>query len=403
MAISNDQDQINQFLDRGVEQIFPSRDFLAARLKEGKQLSMYLGIDPTGPSLHLGHAIILRKLKAFQDLGHKVILLIGDFTGMIGDPTDKSAARVRQTREEVLENAKLYKKQASKFISFRGENAAELKYNSKWLGKMSFEDVVELSSHFTVQQMMQRDMYQNRLKEGKPIYIHEFLYPLMQGYDCVAMDVDGEIGGNDQTFNMLAGRDLMKAMKKKEKFVMAVKLLVDPTGKKMGKSEGNMITFQDSSDDMFGKVMSWPDEMIEGAFELLTDVSMEDIKKMHQDMKAGANPRDYKEQLGREVVMFFYGTRESGRAAKRFVELFKEHAAPKDVPEHAVKGDINIIDVLVDTKLASSKTEARRLIDGAGVKVDGHAIEGYDVTIMPGDDGVLIQKGKRHFVRIVRG
>lgn len=401
MAVSHDKKQIDQFLDRGVEKVYPSRDFLEARLKEDKQLTIYLGIDPTGPTLHLGHAIVLRNLKRFQELGHKVILLIGDFTGMIGDPTDKSATRVRLSRDEVLENAKLYKKQASKFISFRGENAAELKYNSKWLGKMSFEDVVEVASNFTVQQMMQRDMYQDRLKNEKPIYLHEFLYPLMQGYDCVAMDVDGEIGGNDQTFNMLAGRDLMKAMKKKEKFVVTMKLLVDPTGKKMGKSEGNMITLQDSSDEMFGKVMSWPDEMIAIGFELLTDVPATEIKEMERQMNDGVNPRDYKDHLAREVVMFFHGPRKASQAAKQFVELFKEHTAPKDVPEHKISGSINILDLLVETKLASSKSDARRLIDGAGVKLDEHVIEGYDVEIDPGKQGVLIQKGKRHFVRVV--
>ena len=243
-----DHQQIEHFLTRGVEKVFPSADFVQARLKEGKPLTMYLGIDPTGPSLHLGHIVALRKLRQFQDLGHKVILLIGDFTGMIGDPSDKSATRQRLTRKEVLQNAKLYKTQASKILRFSGKNAAVLKYNSKWLAKLSFEDVVELAAHFTVQQMMARDMFDRRMKENKPISISEFMYPLMQGFDSVAMKTDGEIGGNDQTFNMLAGRTLMKEMHHKEKFVVTMKLLVDATGKKMGKTEGNMITLGDSAD-----------------------------------------------------------------------------------------------------------------------------------------------------------
>lgn len=402
MSTTTDNEQISSFLDRGVEKIFPSREFLEARLKEGKPLTMYLGIDPTGPTLHLGHAIILRKLAHFQALGHKVILLIGDFTGMIGDPSDKSAARVRLTRDQVLANAKTYKEQAGRIISFSGKNKAELKYNSKWLAKLTMSEVIELAAHFTTQQMHQRAMFQVRLKENKPIFLHEFVYPLMQGYDSVAMDVDGEIGGNDQTFNMLAGRDLMKAMRSKEKFVIAMKLLVDPTGKKMGKSEGNMITLEDTPDDMFGKIMSWTDGMVLPGFELLTDVSRIEMARMEKEMKAGANPRDYKIRLAKEVVSAFFDAEEARNAEDQFANMFRGHEVPEDVPEYAISEETNILDVLVDAGLASSKTDARRLIDGGGIKADGHAIEGYDVEIIPGDGGVLIQKGKRHFVRVVK-
>ncbi len=402
MAVNTDKNEINEFLDRGVENVFPSKKFLEALLQEGKPLTMYLGIDPTGPTLHLGHAIILRKLRHFQELGHKAILLIGDFTGMIGDPTDKSSARIRLTREQVLKNAQRYKDQASKFISFSGKNKAEMKYNSAWLGKMSFEDVVELASHFTVQQMLERDMFQTRMKQKKPIYVHEFLYPLMQAYDCVAMNVDGEIGGNDQMFNMMAGRDLMKDLTGKEKFVITMKLLIDPTGKKMGKSENNMITFEDSSDEMFGKIMSWTDGMILPGFELLTDVSKKEIQIMQKEMKEGANPRDYKLRLAKELVAEFFDVPEADRAEERFLNLFKNKEIPEDIPTHAAGESANILDILVATKLASSKSEARRLIDGGGVKVDGHVIEGYDVEIFPGDEGVILQKGKRHFIKIVK-
>jgi tyrosyl-tRNA synthetase len=401
MKINTDPAKIKAFLTRGVENIYPAREFLEERLRSGKQLSLYVGIDPTAPDLHIGHEIFLRKMRQFQELGHKIILLIGDFTGMIGDPTDKSATRVRLTREQVLANAKTYKEQASKLISFDGENPAELKYNSEWLAKLNFEEILELSSNFTVQQMLERDMFEKRIGEGKPIYLHEFLYPLMQGYDCVAMEVDGELGGNDQTFNMLAGRTLMKELKNKEKFVLTTKLLVDPTGKKMGKSEGNMIRFSDSADEMFGKVMSWTDGMIVGGFELVTDVSDEEIATISKELRRETlNPRDAKARLAREVVKLFYSEKEAASASERFDQLFKEHETPENIPEHKIKSATSIVDVLIDAGLAKSKSDARRLIDGGGVKLDGVVIEDPELIVNPSKTGVLIQKGKRYFVRI---
>ncbi|HEY5587991.1 MAG TPA: tyrosine--tRNA ligase, partial [Candidatus Paceibacterota bacterium] len=217
----------NDLLTRGISATFPSKDFILNKMNHGEKLTIYLGIDPTGPTLHLGHSIPIKILSDFQKAGHKVILLMGDFTAMIGDPTDKSAARKQLTHKEVMVNLKNYKKQASALLSFVGKNPAQFKFNSSWLSKMNFEDVLSLASQMTVQQMLERDMFNKRLKEGKPIYINEFMYPLMQAYDSVAMNVDGEIGGNDQTFNMLCGRDLMKTMKNKEKFVITVKLLED--------------------------------------------------------------------------------------------------------------------------------------------------------------------------------
>lgn len=401
MPVITDTKKIQHLLSRGVEHVYPSREFLEARLKEGKPLTLYLGIDPTGPDLHMGHAIVLRKMREFQDLGHRLILLIGDFTGMIGDPTDKSATRVRLTREQVLENAKHYQEQASKLIAFDGENPAELKYNSTWLGSMTFTDVVELASHFTVQQLLERDMFEKRMEEGRPIHLHEFLYPLMQGFDCVAMDVDGEIGGNDQTFNMLAGRDLMKALKGREKFVMSTKLLVDPTGKKMGKSEGNMIRLGDSADEMFGKVMSWTDGMIVPGFELCTFAAEEEIQEIAAQLEGGANPRDFKARLGRAVVEIYHGKEAAQEASDRFDQLFCEHQSPEDMPVFSASGVMSIADLLVASGFASSKTEARRLIDGRGIKVGDRLITSYDEVIAPSKEGVVLQKGKRHFVKII--
>jgi tyrosyl-tRNA synthetase len=402
MSVITEQEKIDHLLTRGVENVYPSRDFMQARLREGKQLTLYLGIDPTGPDLHMGHAIVLRKMREFQDLGHKLILLIGDFTGMIGDPTDKSATRVRLTREQVLENAKNYQVQAAKLLQMDGENSVEVKYNSEWLEKMTFTDVVELSSHFTVQQILERDMFHNRMKEGKPIHLHEFLYPLMQGYDCVAMEVDGEIGGNDQTFNMLAGRDLMKSMQGKEKFVITTKLLSDQTGKKMGKSEGNMITLADGPDEMFGKVMSWTDGMILSGFELCTLVGDAEIKAIEKEMKGDSNPRDLKARLGREIVSLYHSTEEGQKASDNFDQLFKDKQTPDEIAEFKAEGEMTIIEVLVGAKLVTSNSEARRAIDGKGVRVDGEVVEEYGTMVAPTDEGVVVQKGKRHFVRVVK-
>ncbi|TAL49841.1 tyrosine--tRNA ligase [Patescibacteria group bacterium] len=398
MPVSTDPKKIEKLLTRGVERIFPSREFLEARLKEGKQLSLYLGIDPTGPNLHIGHSIQLRKLRQFQDLGHKVILLIGDFTGMIGDPTDKSATRVRLTREQVLKNAERYKEQAGKILDFGGKNPVELRYNSEWLAKLSLVEVVELAAHFTVPQILARDMFKKRIKDGKDIYLHEFLYPLMQGYDSVAMDVDGEVGGNDQTFNMLAGRDLMKALKGKEKFVIADKLLADPTGKKMGKSEGNMITFADSSDEIFGKIMSWTDGMIVGGFEILTT---EDYGAVQKELDGGANPRELKARLARNIVTQYFDESEATAVSDRFDQLFQKKEMPEEIMDHRIDGPMSIVDVLVASGLAKSKSEARRLIEGGGVKAGEEVVQDPEQIIEPTREGIVIQKGKRYFVRIV--
>jgi len=392
--IITDEKLVKTFLTRGVEQVYPSNDFVSSRLIAGKRLTIYLGIDPTGPTLHMGHMVVLRKLRQFQDLGHKVILLVGDFTAMVGDPTDKSALRKRLSRKDVIQNAKLYKSQASKILRFSGKNPAELMFNSRWLSKMTFADVLELSSHFTVQQMMHRDMFRRREVEGKEISILEFMYPLMQGYDSVAMKVDGEVGGNDQTFNMLAGRILMKEMIQKEKFVMTMKLLVDATGKKMGKTEGNMITFLDSAQELFGKVMSWTDGMIESGFELLTDVDLLEVKKRLKN----ENPRDVKMWLAEEVIMNFFDAEKAKEAKESFIATFQKHEIPMDIPEYKTNGEQTIIEVLLASKLATSKTEARRLLAEGAVKIDGEVVKALDVIVK---SGVLIQKGKRYFVRIV--
>jgi len=362
------KDDINELLSRGIQNIYPTKEFLENKIKKGEKLTIYLGIDPTGPTLHLGHAIPIKKLSEFQKLGHKIILLMGDFTAMIGDPTDKSAVRKQLTHKEVMVNLKNYKKQASKLISFTGKNPAQFKFNSKWLGKMNFEEVLSLASQMTVQQMLERDMFDKRIKEGKPISIHEFMYPLMQGYDSVAMNVDGEIGGNDQTFNMLCGRNLMKTIKNKEKFVITMKLLEDNSGKKMGKTEGNMVSMSDTPEEMFGKVMSWTDGLIVPGFELCTNISTTEIKSISDDINSNnINPRDLKMRLACEIITMYYGEKKALEAEESWENTFSKKEIPEDVLEIKIKEGELLVDVFLNNKIISSKTEFRRLIESGAI------------------------------------
>ncbi|MFA5358257.1 MAG: tyrosine--tRNA ligase [Patescibacteria group bacterium] len=400
--VNTDPKLIHHLLTRGVENVYPSVDNLEKVLKSGKRLRIYNGIDPTGPNLHLGHAVVLRKLRELQDLGHEVIMLIGDFTGMIGDPTDKSATRVKLTRKQVLVNCKKYKKQASKILRFSGANAVKLMFNSKWLSKLKFADIVELASEFTVQQMLERDMFEKRIEEGKPVHLHEFLYPLMQGYDSVALDIDIEVGGNDQTFNMLAGRTMQKN-RGREKFVLTTKLLSDPTGKKMGKTEGNMITLTDSATEMCGKVMSWSDEMIVGGFEILTDVPDEEVEKVKRGIGEGHNPREYKMQLAKEIVRLYHGASAADKAEIEFNKMFRDKEAPADMPEvvlASAEASINAVDLFLKAGLASSKSEARRLVEQGGLFINDVAIASADEVIEV-KNGSVLKRGKRQFAKVI--
>lgn len=398
IEVDIDEKIIEEILSRGVEKIYPSKEFLKSKMLKGERLSIYLGIDPTGPSLHLGHLIPLLKLSKFQKLGHQIILLIGDFTAMIGDPTDKTATRRKLSRDEVLENLKEYQKQASKFISFNGTNKALFKFNSEWLSKLNFEQVLDLASNMTVQQMIERDMFSTRMKEGKPIYIHEFLYPLMQGYDSVALNVDGEIGGNDQTFNMLTGRNLIKIFKNKEKFVISTKLLSDSSGKKMGKTEDNMISLKDDSIEMFGKVMSWSDEMIVPGFEVITQSSPTELESIKNSITSGQNPRDFKIRLAKELVSICYGIESAERAQESFENIFTKGGVPEDVEEVTVTTDSMLVEVLLSKKIISSKSEWRRLVsEGAVTKMDTEKkVENPDEIAELG----VYKIGKRRFVKI---
>jgi tyrosyl-tRNA synthetase len=390
---------IEEFLSRGVERVFPNTEYVAARLKEGGPLSMYLGIDPTAPTLHLGHMTILKKLRDFQRLGFEPVLLIGDFTAMIGDPTGKLNTRKQLTHEEVLANCAVYKEQASKFISFEGKNKARLVFNSTWLKEMKFDEVLKLASHMTVDYMLKRDMFDERMKAGQPIFIHEFLYPLLQGYDSVAMDIDGEIGGNDQTFNMLAGRHLLKALKNKEKFVIAQKLLVDSNGRKMGKTEGNMVRLDQDAASVYGAVMSWPDTIMVNAFELCTDVSVAEYKAIEKDLAAGvAHPRDVKMRLAREITTLIHNAAAATEAEKIFIDTFKNNEVPENIPVVSVDAQKPLVDILLAEKIVQSKSEWRRLVEeGAVGYLHGDTVT--DASATATHNGTL-RIGKRRFITI---
>lgn len=417
VKVITDKKLISEILMRGVENVYPSREELEKKLLSGDRIRLYCGYDPTAPALHIGNAISMNKLAQFQALGHEIIFLIGDFTGLIGDPTDKKAARKKMTREEVLSNARDYQKQASAYLKFDGDNPARLMYNSEWNDKLSFKDLIELSSNFTVQQMIQRDMFQERLKEEKPIYLHEFLYPMTQGYDSVAMDVDLEIGGNDQMFNMMCGRNLLRALKNKEKFVLTMKLLADESGKKMGKTEGNVVFLDEEAKDMYGKVMSWPDGVLIPAFESCTNIPMFEVNQMADDSKNNKiNPRDLKMRLAHEITKINHGSEEADKAQENFIRTIQKKEVPTEIEVCSInKGKSTLVELLVEIGLAKSKTEARQKIEEGAIKIkiekEGEENNGpkelqvikdikYEVDFNDGIKNVIIQKGKFTFKRV---
>lgn len=392
-------EQVSELLEKGVSEILPSSDFLKSRLESGQKLTIYCGYDPTAATLHIGHAITLRKLRQFQELGHQIIFLIGDFTARIGDPTDKTAARTKLTEKEIKHNLKNYKAQASKFIRFSGKNAAKIAFNNTWLGKMKFADVLELASLMTVDQMLKRDMFARRIEEEKPIFIHEFLYPLMQGYDSVAMNVDGEVGGNDQLFNMLTGRTLLKTLKNKEKFVITMKLLADANGKKMGKSEGNMIALSDAPNDMFGKVMSWTDGMIIPGFELCTDLSSGELKKVQEELQSGANPRDAKMRLAYEIVKSCVSEKDAEKAKEGFIATFqkKEYVEADEIKANGKTFEM----IFIESGVVASKSDLRRLCDGNAISnFDTKEVLSFTSIKNVATPGTY-KIGKNRFIKIV--
>ncbi len=395
---------IDEILSRSVAEILPSKGELKKVLLSGKRLKFYIGTDPTGTSLHLGHATNYLVLERLRKLGHQAIFLIGDFTATIGDPTDKGAMRKTLTRKEVVFNVKTWLKQIAPIVDLNDKvNPVKIVYNYDWLAKLNFEDLINISSHFTVQQMLERDMFEKRIKESKPIYVHEFFYPLMQGYDSVHLEVDMELCGNDQKFNALAGRSLLKKMKNKEKFVFITTLLENPITKEkmMSKSLGTGVFLDESPENMFGKIMSQADENIKQLFIDCTLLSIRDIKRLLIEHK---NPRDLKIILAKEIVKIYHGEKVASEAEHFFVKTVSNKEIPDSIEQVKVAyKKVVLVDLLVSLNLVASKGEARRLISQGAVKVgyknNLEKIRDVNLELLP-SSGLIIQKGKREYREI---
>lgn len=389
---------ISQILDKGIADVIVRKE-LEAKLQSGKKLRVKLGIDPTGADLHLGHMVPIRKLKQFQDAGHQIVLIFGNFTGQIGDPTGKAEARPLKTQLELEENAKHYLQQAGKILD---TEKIEIRWNAEWLGKLTFSDVTRLASVFTVQQMMERDMFQDRLKAKAPIYVHEFMYPLMQGYDSFAIQADVELGGTDQTFNMLAGREIQRSYGQAPQCVISVPILEGTDGvKKMGKTTGNYIGINENPNDMYGKTMSIPDNLIVRYFELTTNLTVEEINTINSQLLSGENPRNLKMRLAREIVTIYHSAAAAQEAEQHFITIFTKKELPDNIPEIKLSGaNMNIADIMIELNACTSKGEARRLIQGGGVKYNGTKIEDFMFTLIIEGDSIL-QVGKRGFYKLV--
>ncbi len=389
---------IEEILTRGVANIIPGKIELEKALKKDKKLNIYMGIDPTSTKIHLGHAVGLRKLNEFAKLGHNVTLVIGDFTALIGDTSDKESERPMLSPKEIEENFQDYKKQAQKVLDF---SKVKIRYNSEWLKKLTFEDIVKLSQHFSVGDFVGRELVKKRLSDGKRVGLHEFLYPVMQGYDSYFMDTDLQVGGTDQTFNMQAGRTLQKDLRNKESYVLTTPILEGPDGRKMSKSWGNAIWLNDDPSDVYGKVMAVNDDLIITYFTLATDTSLEEIKEYEKRLKS-ENPRDVKKDLAFEIVKELHNEEEAEKAKDNFERTVQNKEMPNEIP--SVKLDISksIADALLETNLAQSKSEAKRLIEQGGVFINNEKIEDYNVGLdtVVKNGGAILQVGKRKFVRI---
>lgn len=403
---SSTQEKIDEILSRSVAEILPSKEKLLELLSGEKKLRIYVGADATGPRLHLGHATNFMLLEKFRRMGHQVIVLFGDFTAMIGDPTDKNATRVQLSQEQVEEHIGSWKEQVSKVLDMDNiENPVLVVRNSEWLAGLDFSKMIELASSFTVQQMLERDMFEKRIGEGKPIYIHEFFYPLMQGYDSVVLDVDVEIGGTDQTFNMLAGRTLQRKYNNREKFVIATTLLENPvTGKKlMSKSEGSFIALNDSPREMFGKTMALPDEVIVSVFTDCTYVALNHISTLKKDMEDGSlNPRDAKIRLAKELVTIYHGAEAAEGEEQYFIETFsKRNVVVENIVERNILVGTNILEAIVTIGFSESKSDSRRKIEQGGVSLDGEKITDQTLILDNKCNGKILRVGKKNIAKIV--
>lgn len=384
---------------RGVEEVLVEHE-LVKKLQEGRPLRIKAGFDPTAPDLHLGHTVLINKLKQFQDFGHQILFLIGDFTGMIGDPTGKNVTRKPLTREEVLANAQTYQDQVFKILD---PDKTQVMFNSTWMNAMSPADLIQLAAKHTVARMLERDDFSKRFKGGQPIAIHEFLYPLIQGYDSVAMQSDVELGGTDQKFNLLVGRQLQEVFGQKPQVVMTMPILEGLDGvQKMSKSLNNYIGIADSPDDMFGKIMSISDDLMWRYFELLSFRPMVEINTWLEDCKQGANPRNYKIKLAQEIIQRFHNADAADKALESFEARFQRGAMPDEIDEIELSittDSCGIANILKDTGLTGSTSEAIRMINQGAVKIDGEKVSDPKMIIAVGTEHVY-QVGKRKFARV---
>ncbi|ENO8416552.1 tyrosine--tRNA ligase [Vibrio mimicus] len=382
-------------IKRGVEELIPEEE-LIAKLKENRPLRIKLGADPTAPDIHLGHTVILNKLRTFQDLGHDVTFLIGDFTGMVGDPTGKNTTRPPLTREDVLRNAETYKQQVFKILD---PAKTKIQFNSEWLSQLGAEGMIRLASNQTVARMLERDDFKKRYNNGQPIAIHEFMYPLLQGYDSVAMETDVELGGTDQKFNLLMGRELQKANGQKPQVVLMMPLLVGLDGeKKMSKSAHNYIGVSEAPSEMFGKIMSISDDLMWSYYELLSFRPLEEIAQFKADVANGTNPRDIKILLAKEIIARFHTETDADAAEQEFINRFQKGAMPEEMPEFEFDSGIAISNLLKDAGLVASTSDALRMIKQGAVKLDGEKLE--DAKLVPACGTAVYQVGKRKFARV---
>lgn len=379
---------------RRVAKILPSDDGLK-QLANERPLRVYLGIDPTGGQLHIGHAIGIKKLMEFAQAGHEAILLFGTGTVLVGDPSERDTGRKTVTQEEIEQNITTWKEQVAPIVDFV---KVQIRQNGDWITKMTIKDIVELGSHISATQLFKRESFTRRIGAGDTVWYHETMYPLLQGYDSVVMDVDLEIGGTDQEFNMLMGRELQKKINNKEKFVLTTPMILGTDGQQMSKTSGNCVWLQDTPDDMYGKLMSVPDEQIVPYLELCTDVELEEIEGMKQQLGSGANPKDAKQRMSREVTAIWHGAEAAQAAEDGWNAQFSGGELPADMPSFNTQlGERNLAELLVETGLAESKSEAKRLIEQGGVRLNQQKVDSETVTVNAGD---VLQAGKRRFVRI---
>lgn len=376
------------------------RQRLTESVTTGRPLRVYCGYDPTSPDLHLGHTLTMRKLRQFQDLGHQAVFLIGTFTGLIGDPSDKDSARRQQTDEEVAAKARTYAEQAFRILD---KERTEIRYNGDWLSALTFKDVIRLASYFTVQQFLAREKFSLRYEKGEAIWLHEFFYALMQGYDAVALNTDVQLGGTEQLFNLIAGRKLMEVHGLRPQIALTLPILVGVDGHlRMSKSTGNTIGIDDPAEDMYGKVMSIPDSAMLNYAELVTSWNPSYIEQLFGDLAAGSlHPRDLKMALAREITGLFYPPASVEAAEQHFIRTIQQKELPEDMPTLVVQPGDTVVDLLERAGLVASRGQAKRDIQGGGVRLDGQVVTDAHLHPVPDPNGSVLQKGKRHYVRLV--